>query len=229
MKTIEDFIQKWIGYIPADKLYAVESDLKSLIESGISKSIPQPDQLPAVGETIPSREDAESMGTLKRLQDYPFYDEQYLDGWMECYDWLVKQIPTLPLTAQQFADEPVSAEIAHTETDVKIPIWTNECPECDGIVTLYEKGGIASCDSCTREFTTDYEEHPELDQSQTEYWLVDVYIPKPIRNDSFSSKLRSKIFADELTERWVNIESKGTLKFFDWLKSELLKPQEVKP
>lgn len=232
-----------------------------------SKSIPQPDQLPDVGKTIPeygcshpekdnggcpfnentsdcigcqyrlelgeskkrvtfpSSEEAEGMGTLKRLQDYPFYDEQYLDGWMECYDWLVKQIPTLPLTAQQFADEPVSAEIAHTETDVKIPIWTNECPECDGIVTLYEKGGIASCDSCTREFTTDYEEHPELDQSQTEYWLVDVYIPKPIRNDSFSSKLRSKIFADELTERWVNIESQGTLKFFDWLKSELLKPQ----
>ena len=53
-------------------------------------------------------------------------------------------------------------------------IWSTECPSCKtGRVLLFEKGGSGKCDKCKRTFFTDYEEHPELETPQTEYWLVD--------------------------------------------------------
>lgn len=59
-------------------------------------------------------------------------------------------------------------------SNVCFSIWSTECPSCRiGMVLLFEKGGIGKCDKCKRTYFTDYEEHPELDTSQTEYWLMD--------------------------------------------------------
>ena len=58
--------------------------------------------------------------------------------------------------------------------NIKVSIWATDCPTCKaGRVLLYEKGGTGRCDKCKRTFYTDYEEHPELDSPQTEYWLLD--------------------------------------------------------
>jgi len=57
---------------------------------------------------------------------------------------------------------------------MKSAIWGTECPECKSyIMALYEKGGVANCSSCGAKYHTDYEEHPELDIPETEYWLTD--------------------------------------------------------
>jgi len=53
------------------------------------------------------------------------------------------------------------------------PIWSTECPLCiTGRVFLFEKGEVATCDKCKAEFDTDYQDHPELSTTQTEYWIV---------------------------------------------------------
>lgn len=56
----------------------------------------------------------------------------------------------------------------------RFSIWSTECPSCKtGRVLLFEKGGLGKCDKCKKTYFTDYEKHPELGTSQTEYWLVD--------------------------------------------------------
>ena len=56
---------------------------------------------------------------------------------------------------------------------MKYPIWSTECPSCKtGRVILFTKGGTAQCMTCGKEFDTDYEEHPELETPETEYWLT---------------------------------------------------------
>lgn len=58
-------------------------------------------------------------------------------------------------------------------------VWSAYCPDCEiGILELLKKGGTVECNHCKVKYKTDFEEHPELGTSQTEYWLTDK-IPTP--------------------------------------------------
>lgn len=47
------------------------------------------------------------------------------------------------------------------------------CTECaTGMVLILNKGEDSQCDECKSWFATDYEDHDELETTETEYWIL---------------------------------------------------------